>query len=131
MEINELSKKERLIFNELAFKHKVRKEMKLGKIIELHQELIGSLDGKWGEKYTSSLSRSDWLTQVYSLLVYPLAYPSIKVENYELKKIGSFYWSNRIGNKLEKIKEIAGSIGRVLVKKQKKNLSQLQLAFEC
>ncbi len=115
MKIPEITRKEQLILNELVLKYNLNEAIAISEVVRLHQQLIGTLNGKWYQRYlTPQSNKKNVVFHIYALLVYPLAYPSLPVGEEMQQGIKSFYWQHRIGQYVGKMNHYSQAIGRVV-----------------
>lgn len=109
--------KERLIKNELIHKYEYHDELTREEAFNLHNELINNIGNTWLKKYfNKNDSSKNRTSEIYSMIIFPLAYPSIRLIEGNLKKMKSFFWKNRVRPHIEHIYKYSLSVGRVLKK---------------
>ncbi|MEM9819489.1 MAG: hypothetical protein AAF985_00395 [Bacteroidota bacterium] len=125
------STKEKLILNELIHKHQLNDQWSEKKVRQLHEDLLGTLSGKWERQYiVAQKQKLDFNALVFSLLILPLAYPLLKVSDARIKMPSSFYWKTRLSPFLAPLEQCLPSVGRLLGTNKKGRIVPIASGFQ-
>ncbi len=109
--------KEQLVINELLYKYNLTEQSDRTDILKVYGQLIGNANMKRiKELAKSKKEKNNSRLNIFTLLVYALAFPSLKISNNYFENADSFYWKNRIGFYVEKIKKCSFSTARIIKK---------------
>ena len=106
--------KEQLVFNELNWKFELEDQGTLLTILRKNLDGAKANTERWLGKWLGNKEIADFLPiEIYNLLIFPRAHPSLAIKNGQYVQPLAFYWKSRLEQYREKIPGWQASVGRV------------------